>query len=134
MTPDPKPKRKYKKKTERQKLDADCLELWSKCVRMTDKTCRNCNSDFNLNAHHIVQRNYKASRYLLSNGLTLCAGCHFSEHVDPEKFRSMVIGIIGEQKYLSMQETYRIQYKYTLDDLRTIKNNLTVELKRLEAE
>ena len=132
MIADPKPKRKYKHKTIRQKLDADCLELWSLCVRTRDKTCRNCNSDFNLQAHHIVQRNYKASRYLLSNGLTLCSGCHFFEKVDAEKFRNMVIGVIGEDKYLSMQRTYRISYKYTIDDLKQIKSELQAKLKQLE--
>jgi len=132
--PDPKPKRKYKHKTIRQKLDADCLELWSLCVRTRDKTCRNCNSDFNLQAHHIVQRNYKASRYLLDNGICLCAGCHWPEKLDPEKFRGVVISIIGEAKYLYMQETYRINYKYTIDDLIKIKEELKLYLKRLRGE
>jgi len=133
MIADPKPTRKYKHRTERQKLDESCLKLWSLCVRTRDKTCRNCNSDFNLQAHHIVQRNYKASRYVLNNGLTLCSGCHFWEKVDPEKFRGIVIGVIGEKRYLSMQEGYRINYKYTIDDLIEIKAYLKDELKRLEA-
>jgi len=131
MNPVPKPKRKYKHRTERQKIDADCLELWSLCVRARDKTCRNCNSDFNLQAHHVVQRNYKASRYLLENGLCLCSGCHFHEHVDPEKFRGIVIGVIGETKYLYMQETYRINYKYTIDDLVEIHRQLQTDLEIL---
>ena len=123
-----------KKKTERQRLDAECLRIWSLCVRARDLTCRNCNSSGSLQAHHIVQRNYKASRYLLDNGICLCAGCHWPEKLDPEKFRGVVISIIGEAKYLYMQETYRINYKYTIDDLIEIKEELKSELTRLRGE
>jgi len=134
MIPDPKPKRKYKHKTTRQKLDSDCLKLWSLCVRTRDKTCRNCNSDYMLQAHHIVQRNYKASRYILDNGLTLCSRCHFAEHVDPERFRSIVIGVIGEKGYLSRQEAYRIPYKHSIEGLEEIRTYLKLDLQRLEGE
>jgi len=134
MTADPKPKRKYKHKTERQKLDADCLELWSLCVRTRDKTCRNCNSDYLLQAHHIVQRTYKLSRYNTKNGLCLCKGCHFPEKFDFEGFRNMVIDIIGAAEYEAMQDIYRVKYKWSMDELKTIKEELKAELRRLEGE
>lgn len=121
-------------KTERQKLDKECLALWSKCVRTKQKTCRNCNSDFMLQAHHIVQRTYKLSRYDLTNGLCLCRGCHFIEKVDPEKFRSMVVSIIGEADYLQKQKTYRVQYKWSIPDLRDIKKELQQILKDLQED
>ena len=134
IKPDPKLRKKYKHKTERQKLDNDCLELWSLCVRGCDKTCRNCNSDFNLQAHHVIQRTYKLSRYNTLNGLTLCRSCHFWEKVNPEKFRDMVINIIGENNYLGLKQTYMIQYKWSVDELREIKEGLTAELKRIQSE
>jgi 5-methylcytosine-specific restriction endonuclease McrA len=122
------------KKTERKKLDEDILKLWSKCVRLRDKTCRNCNSDYNLQAHHIVQRTYKLSRYNLDNGLTLCAKCHFPEHVNPEKFRRMVTDVIGGEKYNTLHDKYMITYKWTIEELRQIKEELKAELKRLEVK
>lgn len=122
------------KKTERQQLDAKCLELWSKCVRTKQRVCRNCGSDYRLQAHHIVQRTYKLSRYNTQNGLCLCAGCHFTEKIDPERFRSMIIGIIGEETYIAMQEKYRRTHKWTIPELRNIKAGLEAELKALESD
>lgn len=122
------------KKTERKKLDEACLKLWSLCVRMKGKTCRNCNSDYMLQAHHIVQRTYKLSRYNTKNGLCLCSRCHFPEHVNPEKFRRMVISIIGEDKYNALHDRYMIQYKWTVAELRVIKEELKAELRQLEGE
>ena len=135
MKADPKPTRKYKHKTERQKLDSDCLALWSKCVRTRDKTCRNnCKSDYPLHAHHIVQRTYKLSRYNTENGLALCSSCHFPEHVNPEKFRDTIIDIIGEEKYLDLKKRYMITYSWTVPELKEIKEELKAELQRLEGE
>ena len=122
------------KKPERQKLDAQCLELWSKCIRTKQRVCRNCGSDYRLQAHHIVQRTYKLSRYNTQNGLCLCAGCHFTEKIDPERFRSMIIGIIGEETYIAMQNKYRVQWKWTVPELREIRDGLKAELKALESD
>ena len=134
MKADPKPTRKYKHKTERQKLDDDCLALWSRCVRIGQKTCRNCNSDYLLQAHHIVQRTYKLSRYNTKNGLCLCKGCHFPEKIDAERFRRMVTGIIGEDEYNAMQDKYRVEYKWSILELKTIREELRAELRHLEGE
>jgi len=123
-----------KKKTERQKLDEDCLKLWSLCVRARDKICRNCNSDYMLQAHHIVQRTYKLSRYNVHNGMALCRSCHFPEHIDPEKFRKMIIDILGEEDYTARQDKYRITYKWTIAELKQIKIDLKAELKRIKGE
>jgi len=86
-----------------------------------------------LQGHHLVQRTYKLSRYNIENGLTLCARCHFPEHVNPEKFRRMIIGVIGEEKYTELHDTYMVNYKWSVAELREIKEELKAELKRLEA-
>jgi hypothetical protein len=125
---------KRKSKTVRQILDRDCLNLWSLCVRTKQKTCRYCNSSHNLQAHHIVQRTYKLSRYRPDNGLTLCKGCHFVEKMDPERFRNMIISIIGEEDYLRRQRTYRVQYKWSISELREIRKDLRQQLKALESD
>lgn len=123
---------KKAKKTERQKLDAECLRLVSLIARMRDRTCRNCNSEYMLQGHHIVQRTYKLSRYNPENLLTLCSKCHFPEHITPEKFRRMIINIIGEERYNELHDRYMISYKWTVAELREIKEDLKAELKRLE--
>lgn len=122
------------KKTERKRLDEECLRLWSLCVRARDKTCRNCNSDMNLQSHHLIQRTYKLSRYNTLNGICLCRRCHFPEHITPEKFRDMILNIIGEENYLALKNCYMIQYKWTISELKEIKEGLKAELKRIESE
>jgi len=127
-----KPKRR--KKTERKILDEACLKLWSQIVRTKDKRCRNCGSDYNLQAHHIISRQYKLSRYNSDIGLTLCRGCHFVEKTDPERFRDMVIGIIGEENYLSLKNCYMVQYKWSVPELKEIRDDLKAELKRIQSD
>ena len=123
------------KKTERKKLDEQCLALFSLCVRARQKTCRNCNADYNLQAHHIVQRTYKLSRYNhASNGLCLCRGCHYMEKTDAEKFRNMVIGIVGILRYEELQDGYRVRYKWSVADLKDIRKGLKYELSIIEKD
>ena len=115
-------------KTPRQKLDQECLDLFSKVVRARDGACRNCNSTNRLQAHHIIQRTYKLSRYNPSNGIAFCSSCHFHEKVNHEKFRDMVISVIGEKQYLDLKKKYMVQHKWTLDELKTIRDELKSEL------
>ena len=121
-------------KTPRKKLDDECLRLVSLVARTRDRTCRNCGADTNLHGHHIVPRQFKLSRYNPENIMTLCRSCHFWEKVDFEKFRNMIISIIGEDDYLQRQKTYRVQYKWSVPELRDILDNLKAELKRTESD
>ena len=66
-------------------------ELWSKVIRQKGY-CECCMSkNKKLNAHHIFTRSRKATRWEISNGLCLCAGCHtlsstLSAHKTPVEF------------------------------------------------
>lgn len=65
--------------------------IWAKFVRERDGECLYCGKKDTLNAHHFKGRSCKATRLLLDNGITLCAGHHvfksdFSAHKTPEKF------------------------------------------------
>lgn len=125
------------KKTERKKLEDRADKLWSKCVRTKDRVCRNCGSDENLQAHHCAGRVYKPTKYLLVNGVCLCSRCHFPEKVRPEEFRSMVIGIVGQEHYDLMHQLAKGNgqpYKVTIADLEITVESLTRELKRLEGD
>lgn len=123
---------KKSKKSPLKKLDEQCLELWSKCVRERDKTCRNCNSDYRLSAHHIRTKSHQATRYSLANGMALCWSCHCLQKYQPEKFHDMVISIIGQEKYDLMKELSAPVVKYTLEDLEDRKESLEVALKHLK--
>lgn len=43
--------------------------------------CKHCGVDDNLQAHHIIPWDESIElRYAISNGLTLCSGCHLKHH------------------------------------------------------
>lgn len=113
-----KPKRKTSKK---KALDKKALDLWSRCVRLRDNTCRGCNSDYRLSAHHIRSRTNLSTRYLLDNGICLCWKCHSLQKFQPEKFFDLVIEIIGDEKYQELKRKSQIEImKHTEYDLEMI--------------
>ena len=54
-----------------------------------DWTCRvpDCGANTNLDAAHILPRSIKASRHLVSNGLTLCRSHHRYFHDKPTQWK-----------------------------------------------
>jgi len=131
ITKNKKPKRKVSKKRQ---LEKKALDLWSRCVRARDLTCRGCNSDFRLSAHHIRSRTNLSTKYLLDNGICLCWKCHSLQKFNPERFQDLVIEIIGDDFYkeLKRKSLMDIQ-KHTEYDLEMIIEYLDGELKRIKA-
>lgn len=59
------------------RLDEARLQRWAKAVKRRDRRCIRCNTKNDLEAHHIYPKSkYPRKAYLLSNGVTLCKGCH----------------------------------------------------------
>lgn len=51
------------------------------CLSRDDYTCQRCGSQDNLHVHHIKPYSqYPELRHSISNGITLCAGCHKLAH------------------------------------------------------
>jgi hypothetical protein len=126
-------------KTDRKKLDESILKLWSACAKTAQRKCQvqGCNSEYKLSAHHVAPRQYRRTRYLLRNGLCLCAGHHMLQKIDPEKFRNMIIEIIGEEEYDRLHQmawNNGEPFKHTIDDLKELKAELQANLKSLEAD
>ena len=90
-----KTKEKKKIARERKKISISALtkkadKLWSETVR-SEWRCAYCWSTENLNAHHIVGRRNKATRWLPVNWICLCSLHHtfssdFSAHQTPVEF------------------------------------------------
>lgn len=121
-----------KKKSPIKKLDEQCLKLWSQCVITRDRTCRNCNSDERLSAHHIRSRTHKNTKYDIRNGLTLCWKCHSQQKFNPERFQDFVLDIIGQQKYNHLKLLSAVVTDITIADLEDTKEVLTAKLKDLK--
>jgi len=79
--------KKRKAKSERKRLDEECLKLWSLCVRARDRVCRYTNRDDQLSAHHIIEKGHRWGRYALENGITLTNDVHRLQKGWPEQFR-----------------------------------------------
>lgn len=77
-------------------------------------------------AHHILSRRHYGSRWLVSNGLFLCSGCHlFIAHRDYEKFRQRVIELLGEEEFERIKAIAYSVVKFTADDLEEVRRGLS---------
>jgi hypothetical protein len=128
-----------RKKSDRKKLDEKALKIWAACIKTRDRKCQvpGCNSEYKLSAHHISPRQYKITRFLLANGITLCAGHHMLQKFDAEKFRAIIVSIVGLEKYdylYGLAWNNGSPHKVTIADLEFEIESLTRELKRLESD
>lgn len=111
-------------KTDRKKLDDELLELWSKAVISRDNSCRHCNSQYRLSAHHIRVVRHRATRYSPENGLCLCWPCHSLQHNQPQLFHDRVIDIIGQAEYDRLRKISQVTVNFTNAQLLEIKDQL----------
>ena len=83
---------KEKKQNTVSALTKKADKLWSECVKIRDwYKCTYCWKEEHLNSHHLFTRARKATRWDISNGLTLCSWHHtlssnFSAHQTPLEF------------------------------------------------
>jgi hypothetical protein len=124
-----KPKEKDKKG-----IEAQCLFLWSHCVRTRDRACRICNSDRVLQGHHVRSRTHKATYLDLENGIVLCSKHHCLQKFNPERFQDMVIDAIGNEEYQRLKVKSQREFKPTMPWLLEMKDYLKRTLKSLEAD
>jgi len=57
------------------------FKIWSNIIKNRDKYCQICNCTENLQAHHILFKQYYPKLALnINNGITLCVPCHEELH------------------------------------------------------
>ena len=87
-------KRTTKRTPLKAKIPKDYLldSLWSKVVRgLSGNRCVLCGETKGMiHAHHWVGRRYKATRWVISNGISVCHNCHQKIH-DLPQFRQDII-------------------------------------------
>lgn len=96
-----------KKVPNKKRLIQECDTLFSQFIRLRDGKCCVCGkSDRPLFCHHIFTRRIYALRWFDKNGVAICWACHrHVAHEHPEKFRDIIIGIIGEETYMDLKRT-----------------------------
>jgi len=81
-------KRAKEEKKFKKQLDA----VWSGIVKKRDKRCLWCGGSKNLAADHIFSRRRNSTRWVIENGIALCAGCHiFKKRYNPMIWALMVL-------------------------------------------
>jgi hypothetical protein len=126
--------KKKRKVSEHKKLEKQCLSLWSQCVIARDRTCRNCNSDEYLSAHHVRSVSNHNTMFDIDNGLCLCwRKCHFPQKYHPERFQDMVLNIIGQEKYDYLKAKSLITRKWSVSDLTELKEYLKNKLQEFKS-
>lgn len=81
--------------------------LWSKMVRERDGRCRRCGKcpPYKLDAHHVMPRSRRATRYLIDNGITLCTHCHtFGDDSIHRVGKKAAIAIVGLKEYKRLEK------------------------------
>lgn len=128
-----KPKKQKRKISKKRQLEKKALDLWSRCIRARDLTCRGCNSDFRLSAHHVRSRTNLSTKYLLDNGICLCWKCHSLQKFNPERFQDLVIEIIGDVEYQRLKRmSQAVVSKHTEQDLEDKIEYLEHRLKQIK--
>ena len=122
-----KPSNRGKKTSKRRKsrlaLRRECDRRFALAIKARDNwQCVMCGKVSGVQCAHIFSRAYHATRWMLANAVTLCAGCHFRGHKDPLRFEDWVKARIGEAGWEELRAIARrgmpwIDYEAVLKSL-----------------
>lgn len=112
------------------------LELWGQVVKTRDRhICQRCGKfgeGRGFHAAHIFSRGKPASRYELSNGVTLCAACHKWAHSETSRFHAWAAERIGIEAYQRL--LVRSNLSGQKNDPVVVKAHLMARLREMEGE
>ena len=86
--------------------------------------CEWCGSTERLTVHHIRSRRHSITRWNLENGICLSWRVHFLQKANPELFHDKIIECIGQKEYDRLKKLSNMTYKFSLDELLRIKEQL----------
>jgi len=112
------------KKPDRKKLEKELDKLFSQAVIARDGKCKVSGSDERLTVHHIRSRRHSITRWNLENGICLSWRVHFLQKANPELFHDKIIECIGQKEYDRLKKLSNMTYKFSLDELLRIKEQL----------
>jgi hypothetical protein len=113
-----------RKPTDRKKLENQLDKLFSQAVIARDRKCKVSGSDDRLTVHHIRSRSHKITRWNLENGICLSWKVHFLQKANPELFMDKIIECIGQKEYDRLKKLSGMTYKWSLEELERIKEQL----------
>lgn len=105
-------------------IETELDRLWSKAVRkVANNRCELCGNE-GIHAHHIFTRFHIGTRWMLLNGVCLCAKCHLYAHSKINEFRARINRDIDILEPIAKRTC-----KFDLDDLETLKTKLKEYIK-----
>ena len=113
-----------RKPTDRKKLENELDKLFSQAVIARDGKCKISGSDDRLTVHHIRSRRHTITRWNLDNGICLSWKVHSLQKFNPELFHDKIIECIGQKEYDRLKEISNMTYKFSIDELLRIKEQL----------
>ena len=113
---------------ERKKLIKVCDDLVSLIVRARDKYCVTCGTRERLTCSHLIKRGRAATRFDLVNCNCQCSACNQRHNYYPEHYTNWFLYVYGTEKYRELIKSAGEVKKWTLSDLRELKETLTAEL------
>ena len=85
--------------TRHSKLEKLADDLWALIVRSTAARCARCRLRPVQQADHLVSRRYRATRWVISNGCPLCAGCHRLVTSDTQEHVLLALQHVGAERW-----------------------------------
>jgi len=121
-------KRKYKKKTPKQRLEKKLDRLWQSIVCPPDTPCELCGRLPACGHHIVLKSRCKALRWVIENGIPLCPHCHYLVHnVDPREYNARIDEKIGKERVEYLRE-------HRQDEFKENKQNYNKTIKYLEGK
>lgn len=115
------------RKDNRKRLITIADKLWADIIKARDGRCIYCGSSINLNAHHIFTKGRHGNlRWIVDNGVTLCAKCHtFGIHINPAPYMLKIIECCGMDRMSKLRERAKLKpAPLRIDDIKSIIDSL----------
>jgi hypothetical protein len=130
------PKPRKQKKSERKRLDDECMEYLKQIVRLRDKTCvtssRSCSGY--ICASHWQKRGKQKTRYSLQNVNAQCQACNQRQNHYTGPYDTYMLKHYGYDVCLELAEGASIiAFKWTIAELREIRDGLKKTLEGYES-
>ena len=133
-------KRKYKHKTERQKLEELAHDVCREFVFARDPWCVTCGmprerEDIVFHPSHVFPRTRDTTAYDPDNVYRQCKTCHFKHHNERFTQKPLLDYVrkrLGEERLDAMEFRSNHVANYTMDDLRAIIADLRQRRRELE--
>lgn len=105
-------------------------KLWRDKVRSRGM-CLHCETTENLQAHHILSRTHRATRWDQENGVCLCYRCHLHwAHTDPIEFSAWATDMWGSKTINQLRNRSRDVALAKRLDFETLKAELEAPRKQ----